>query len=234
MFCTNCGATIGEGQAFCPACGAPARAAESAAGGQAGPPPQDFVAPADAKAKVGEWIGAGWRLVQPDLVMIGLMALVMMVVAGAVPLILQGPMMVGMHIVFIQRLMGKKADFNDLFQGFHFFVPSLVATLLISVFVGVGLFLCIVPGLIVAAIYQFTYLFIADRKMDFWPAMQASHALVKKDYFGFTLLLLAFAGLHILGTLACFIGLLVTIPIQYAALTVAYKELVGLTPQSNS
>ena len=38
--------------------------------------------------------------------------------------------------------------------------------------------------------YKFTYLFIVDKRMDFWPAMQASHASRKKDYFGFTMFLL--------------------------------------------
>ena len=79
----------------------------------------------------------------------------------------------------------------------------------------------------VAAVFQFTYLFIIDRKLEFWPAMQASHAIVKQDYLGFTLFLLAVGLLHVLGALACLVGLLVTIPLQFMAVTVAYKELAG-------
>ena len=56
-----------------------------------------------------------------------------------------------------------------------------------------GTLLCIIPGLVVAAMYKFTYLFIVDKRMDFWPAMQASHAVVKNDYFGFTMFLLLMA-----------------------------------------
>jgi uncharacterized membrane protein len=63
--------------------------------------------------------------------------------------------------------------------------------------------------------------------MDFWPAMQASHDVVKNDYFGFTIFLLAMAGINILGFLACIVGLLVTIPVSVVAITIAYQELVG-------
>ena len=78
--------------------------------------------------------------------------------------------------------------------------------------------------------YKFTYLFIVDKRMDFWPAMQASHAVVKNDYFGFTIFLLAMAGLNLLGALCCIVGLLVTMPVTFAAITVAYKEIVGFEP----
>jgi len=79
----------------------------------------------------------------------------------------------------------------------------------------------------VAAMYKFTYLFIVDKRMDFWPAMQASHAVVKNDYFGFTMFLLLAVLVNILGFLCCIVGMLVSIPVTVAAITVAYKELVG-------
>jgi len=51
--------------------------------------------------------------------------------------------------------------------------------------------------------YRFVrnYLFIFDKRMDFWPAMQASHAVVKNDYFGFTMFLLLMALVGLLGVL---------------------------------
>ena len=103
----------------------------------------------------------------------------------------------------------------------------LVACLLIGVFTFLGVFACLVGALVVSAIFQFTYLFIVDRNMDFWPAMQASHAVVKQDYAGFLIFLLALIGINILGAFACVVGLLVTIPIHYVAVTAAYQDLVG-------
>ena len=79
----------------------------------------------------------------------------------------------------------------------------------------------------VGAVLKFTYLFILDKRMDFWPAMQASHETVKGDYFGFTIFLIALACINILGFLCCIVGLLVSFPLTVAAITVAYQECVG-------
>jgi len=70
--------------------------------------------------------------------------------------------------------------------------------------------------------------------LDFWPAMQASHELVKKDYFGFTLFLVTLILINIGGLLVCFVGLLITIPLSFAAITAAYRDLVGFENQENS
>src|SRR5207244_7999191 len=125
------------------------------------------------------------------------------------------------------KTLNRPAELADLFKGFNYFVPTLVASLLISVFVFAGTLLCIIPGLVVAAMYKFTYLFIIDKRMDFWPAMQASHAVVKNDYFGFTMFLLAMALVDIIGVLCLVVGILVAFPVTIAAITVAYKEIVG-------
>jgi uncharacterized membrane protein len=177
--------------------------------------------------RTGAWISEGWRIVSGDLVNFAIMTLIFGVVSGVVPVILQGAMMAGMHIVCMKKIVGARTEIGDLFKGFNYFVPTLVAAVLISVFAGIGMILCIVPGLVVLAATSFTYLLIVDRRMDFWPAMQASHEIVKKNYVGFTLFILALACINILGMLACLIGLLVTIPLQMAAITVAYREIVG-------
>jgi len=160
------------------------------------------------------------------------LALLFTILSMAVPVILQGPMIAGFHIYTMKKLMGQRTELADLFTGFNYFVPTLVASILIGVFVFAGTLLCIIPGLVMAAMYKFTYLFIVDKRMDFWPAMQASHAVVKHDYVGFTLFLVLLALVDILGALCCVVGLFVAIPVTFAAITVAYKEIVGFEPRA--
>ena len=150
---------------------------------------------------------------------------------NAVPLI-QGALIAGFHIFTMKKLMGRQAEFADLFKGFNYFVPTLVASLVIGLFVFGGTLLCIIPGLVLAAMYKFTFLFIVDKRMDFWPAMQASHAVVKNDYFGFTMFLLLMALVNLLGFICCIIGAFVALPVTFAAITAAYKELVGFDPRT--
>jgi len=226
MFCTKCGSQVNDDARFCPSCGA------LVGGGPAAPPvparpAAEFVAPVGCQAQTGKWISTGWTMVTSQVWMFMLITIVMVALGSAVPVVLQGPMLIGMHIVCWRVLLGGRADVGDLFKGFNFFVPSLVAVLLISIFWFLGLLACLVGALVVSAMYQFTFLFIVDRKMDFWPAMQASHAVVKQDYLGFVLFLLALFAINVLGALACVVGLLVTIPVHYLAITAAYRDLVG-------
>jgi uncharacterized membrane protein len=177
------------------------------------------------QAHAGRWLSEGWQLVFADLGNYVLMALVFCIF-NSVPLI-QGALITGFHIFTMKKLTGRNADIADLFKGFNFFVPTLVASLLIAIFTFLGTLAFIIPGLVIAAMYKFTYLFILDKRMDFWPAMQASHAVVRNDYFGFTMFLILAVLLNIVGFCFFLVGLLVTIPVTFAAITVAYKELVG-------
>ena len=190
-------------------------------------PPANWVPAPGIHSQTGRWIGEGWRLVQADLGTFFLMALVFSLLNAAVPVLLHGPLFVGFHLFCMKKLFGRRAEFADLFTGFNFLIPSLVASLLISLLVGVGTLFCIIPGLVVAAMYKFVYLFILDKRMDFWPAMQASHAVVKNDYFGFTMFLLAMVGLDILGFLCLVVGIFIALPVTIAAITVAYRDIVG-------
>jgi uncharacterized membrane protein len=227
MFCQSCGTQVGSDVQFCPNCGKPVGG--SPLSGSA-PTPAPWTPPAGVQASAGRWIGEGWALVKADLGSYVVISLLFVLLSG-VPLI-QGPLIVGFHIFTMKKLMGRNAEFGDLFKGFNFFVPALVASLLIGLFTFAGTLLCIIPGLVVAAMYKFTYLFIVDKKMDFWPAMQSSHAIVKNDYFGFTMFLILAFLVNVLGFLCCIVGLLVTIPATFAAITVAYKEIVGFEPRT--
>ena len=182
MFCQRCGTQVGSGVQFCPNCGQPVGGAPVSG---SAPVPAPWTPPVGVRASAGRWIGEGWALVKADLGNYIVITLLFAILSG-VPLI-QGPLITGFHIFTMKKLMGRNPEFADLFKGFNFFVPALVASLLIGIFTFAGTLLCFIPGLVVAAMYKFTYLFIVDKKMDFWPAMQASHAVVKNDYFGFTM-----------------------------------------------
>ena len=222
MFCQRCGTQVGSDVQFCPNCGQPQGGAPVLG---SAPSPATWTPPTGVQASGSRWIGEGWTLVKADLGNYIVISLLFAVLSG-VPLI-QGPLIAGFHIFTMKKLMGRNAEFGDLFKGFNFFVPTLVASLLIGLFTFAGTLFCIIPGLVVAAMYKFTYLFIVDKRMDFWPAMQASHAVVKNDYFGFTMFLVLAFLVNLLGVLCCLAGLLVTIPLTFAAITVAYKEIVG-------
>ena len=92
--------------------------------------------------------------------------------------------------------------------------------------------LLILPGIYLAVAYILTVPLIIERKLGFWDAMEASRKIVTKrwfSFFGFGLLLLL---INIVGALLCGIGLLVTVPVTYAAIVSAYENIVGLNLSS--
>ncbi len=217
MFCHHCGTEIQSGGAFCPSCG------KNVAGGPGG----QWTPKAVIEVRTGHWIGRGWELVKADMFVFAVMTILYAVIVSAGAFVVQGAMAAGFQIVFMRKLQGRPVTMSNLFDGFSFFLPTLLAHLVIAVFTFAGLVACIVPALVITAMYQFTNLFIFDKNMDFWTAMKASHALVERDYFGFTVFLIAIVLVNLLGLLCCVVGLLWTVPLTYAAVTVAYQETVG-------
>jgi uncharacterized membrane protein len=227
MFCHRCGTQVGPNDPFCSNCGQPLP------GGPVptGVPPVVWRPPATVNVAAARWLGEGWDLVKTDLGGYIVISLIFFILSS-VPLI-QGALIAGFHIHTIKKLTGRRAEFADMFKGFNFFIPALVASLIMGVFVFLGTLACIIPGLVIAAMYKFTYLFIVDKRMDFWPAMQASHAVVKANYFGFTMFLILAFLVNMLGFLCLIVGLLVTVPMTFAAITIAYREIVGFDPRTS-
>ena len=229
MYCHTCGTQVTDGTQFCPNCGQPV------GGGATGIPPgpaTPWTPPTTVTLQTGRWIDIGWQMVKADIGNYMLIALVFSLLSGMVPVVIQGPLMIGFHIYCMKRMFNRPAEFADLFKGFNYFVPALVASLLISLFTMIGTIFCIIPGLVVASMYKFTYLFIFDKRMDFWPAMQASHAVVRNDYVGFTLFLIVLGLINLLGFLCCIVGVFITIPLTFAAITAAYRDIVGFEPST--
>ena len=223
MYCHSCGTPVASDVHFCTNCG------QSLAVAVAGEPAA-WTPPARAHVTPGRWLSQGWDIVKADLGTYVLISLVFFLLS-VVPFI-QGSLVIGFHILTMKKLAGRNAELADVFKGFNFFVDGLVATLLIGLFTFIGFLCLIIPALVVAAMYKFTYLFIVDKRMDFWQAMKASHGVVRANYFGFTMFLILAFFVNVLGFCCLLVGLLVTVPVTFAAITVAYKEVVGFDPRT--
>lgn len=72
-----------------------------------------------------------WNIIKGDFWMVFAVDIVGIIIAGAVPLVLVGPMMCGIYMVLLGKMEGKPVDFQKLFKGFDFFLPSLLLTVII-------------------------------------------------------------------------------------------------------
>lgn len=217
---------------FCTKCGARQQLTTGGAAAAAAPVPPtytSYVPAVGATAHTGKWIGEGWEAVKSDLGIFIVMTIVMGAVNGAIPLILNGATTAGFQAAFKRKFRGQKAELGDLFIGFQHFGPTLIANLLISLFTFLGFLLFIIPGIVIATRYTFTYLFIVDKGMGHRDAMRASREIVRQDYFGYIVFLFALGLLNIVGALCLLVGLLVTIPISMGAIAAAYRDAGGFS-----
>lgn len=75
-----------------------------------------------------ECIKEGWALIKDQYWLYFGLTLVAILLGGAVPIVLMGPMMVGLFLCLFARLRGQPVEFGLLFKGFDQFVPGLIVT----------------------------------------------------------------------------------------------------------
>jgi uncharacterized membrane protein len=76
----------------------------------------------------------GWDLIKPNYWLIFAITLVGMLIAGAIPFaVAMGAMYCGIYYCVFQLMQGRKPEFGDLFKGFNYFIPALIATLILIV-----------------------------------------------------------------------------------------------------
>jgi uncharacterized membrane protein len=89
-----------------------------------------------------ECLRGGWELIRDEYWLFFGISLVGMLIAGIGPLgVLIGPMTCGIYLCLLRQDRGRRCKFDTLFQGFNYFLPGLVATLvmiapLVVVYVG--------------------------------------------------------------------------------------------------
>ena len=80
--------------------------------------------------KPSECLKEGWALIKDQYWLFLGIVFVGVFIGGAVPIVLIGPMMVGIYLCFLRKMRGEPVEFGTLFKGFDHFVPGLIAALL--------------------------------------------------------------------------------------------------------
>ena len=183
---------------------------------------------------ISKWITNGWDLVFGDFgefLLISFIYVVILTIAFStwvVGLILFGPLTAGFFYIIFNRIRGKEIYIGDIAKGFSVFVPTFLAGILINIFVSVGYFLLIIPGIVISALYMFALPLIIEKNMDFWEAMEASGKLVTRNIFELSIFMLVLLIFGFIGLILLLVGFFVALPIIFAAIAYAYCDLIGL------
>ena len=183
---------------------------------------------------IGKWINDAWDFVMTnftELLIISIIYVILILVASSTILIkfvLSGPLTVGIFYVIFNKMCGHPINIGDISKGFNFFVAAVLADILITIFVSIGFFFLIIPGIIISALYMFAFPLILEKNMDFWEAMETSRKIVTKNIFELSVFMLVLYIFMVVGVFLFFVGFLVALPVAFAAIAMAYRDLFGL------
>ena len=230
-YCPECGNQLTGSESHCPACGHPANS----------PMPllEPSSAPTQASLPLGGYLKTGWGLfMQYPGGFVGFCLLNSRHPSGiedhpdpgAAGGVWRSPLLCLWATLSSAPncCKGQTPEFRDFFTGFQYYVPLLLLSLVAGLFIGIGTILLIIPGVYLAVAYMFASYLVVDRRLDFWPAMELSRLTVTPRWFGYFAFMLLVALLNLAGAIALVVGLLVTIPLSFCTVTVAYADLFGL------
>jgi uncharacterized membrane protein len=135
-------------------------------------------------------------------------------------------LMGGLFRYYLKLIRRQEATVADAFSGFSDgFAQLALLGLAQGVLVWLGIILCVIPGIYLATAWYFSTLLVADKGLDFWSAMELSRKVVSKHWFVVFGFLLVMALLAAAGVIACCIGVLVSAPVAFVAMTHAYETI---------
>lgn len=208
------------------------------------PPPQEPRVPpiATTVPVMGEFrtwgfIGQAWELVKPHWLVLSAMHLVAFMISGVISMVpvpilstliamaVQAVLMVGIIRATLGVLAGRTPDLEMMFSGFDRAWPAIIAVFVTNLFIGLGCFLFIVPGIIVALMVMFTNYVIAETEVDFWTAITTSAELTSGYKWNLLVFCLALLPILLLGLLACCIGVVVSMAVAVMSMALVYRFL---------
>lgn len=207
--------------------------------GAAAPPAGAYgavTAPVFAPAtEFGVWafMGQGWDLVKIHWLPLAAMTFIQVAIqcvpylGGCVTFIIGGAIQVGIWRALLGAIDGRPPRVGMMFEGFDRFGDAFLAYIVTTILVGLGLIFLIVPGIILAVMWVFTFPVLAENRFSFWEAMQRSAVLTEGYRWRIFLLCLACIPVALLGLVAFCIGIFVAIPVCMAAFGFAYRWLLA-------
>ncbi|HAT73720.1 MAG: hypothetical protein US30_C0005G0014 [Candidatus Moranbacteria bacterium GW2011_GWF2_36_839] len=161
--------------------------------------------------------------------------MVIMMVIQIVPFVgfiaylaITGPMSLGLIIFFLSLSRNQEVEIGQLFKGFENFGTSLVAYLLMCLFIFLWTLLLIIPGMIASLAYSMTFYIIADNNsIGAMDAIKKSKEMMQGNKWKLFCLYWRFFGWSLLCLLTLGIGYLWLVPYIQTSIAKFYDDIKG-------
>lgn len=168
-----------------------------------------------AQVRIGDCMARSWTLLTGNFgLLFGTTCIVWAIsfgcnlipwIGGVIYWLLRGVLYGGMYLVFLKRIRGEEVGIGNLFSGFETAFIQLFLVGVVSGLLSTMATVCclILPGIYLLVAWIFSIPLVADKRLEFWSAMELSRKVVTSVWFQvFGLLILTSLPLLITGLLA--------------------------------
>lgn len=157
--------------------------------------------------------------------LIGMVAMFIVGPLGVIPfyaLIIAASVIIAPGLVkaALKQIRGQAFGVSDLFSETGLFVGSLVITLAMAV----GAIACGIGQLVTGTLFCLALPLLVDKRMAFGDALKLSMEVTKQNFWFFLVYILVMSIVSQLGSIACGVGILVTLPFSIIGLALAYER----------
>lgn len=138
-----------------------------------------------------------------------------------------GPMQIGYNRLCLKALRTGDAEIGDVFSGFDQFGPAFLLLLLMGLGIGFGAIFCLVPGLLLAVLWQWAPWLMADGDGDLMSCLNRSLEYGRQNLGAVFVFVLVAGLISGAGGALGGLGQLVTAPIGMLMLAHGYDRIFG-------
>jgi uncharacterized membrane protein len=158
---------------------------------------------------------------------------VLSILGFAYSILIVGPVDYGVSFAYLKAAREDKIEIKDMFEAFQNYLNAVLANILVSVIVILGLAFLIIPGIIFACKLAFTPYLVVDRKMEVMEAIKESWRMTNGHAWTVFLIALLAIPISIAGLMVFGVGFIVSLMWITLAFASLYHS-VSLTTTASS
>lgn len=136
--------------------------------------------------------------------------------------------------LFLAAMRDEETDLKVMFEGFKTqYLNIVLANLIVAALVTVGIFMLVIPGIIVACRLVFVPYLVMDKQLDAMKAVEKSWQMTRG--YGWTVFGMAILSFFIIiaGLIVCFVGVIFSLIWVHAAFATLYASIDGEKEDEN-